>query len=204
MSKGMLGKLPLSEIRGPRDAFEERLAGEDGSKWLDAFKRFLRKENPWPVDDTAKRPSAKPRKERKRVIDCDALPFVPEGGGLAEAEHQVPGRVTGSFTWDPNKIALHLDPDQRDSSIVGTELIKRLAGKPVLPAQVLDYLLAYPELLPEEWRGKCVFFWGTVYRGPGSGLFVRYLCWCGGHWHWHDDWLGHRWRSGGPAAVSAS
>ncbi len=51
MSKGMLGKLPLSEIRGPRDAFEEKLAGEDGEKWLEAFKRFLRKENPWPIDE---------------------------------------------------------------------------------------------------------------------------------------------------------
>ncbi len=47
MSKGMLGMLPLSAIRGPRDAFEEKLAGDDGPMWLAAFNRFLRKENPW-------------------------------------------------------------------------------------------------------------------------------------------------------------
>jgi hypothetical protein len=46
--KGMLGKLPLSEIQGPRDDLEQRLAGDDGEKWLAALKRFLRKENPWP------------------------------------------------------------------------------------------------------------------------------------------------------------
>jgi len=47
MSEGMLGNLPLSEIRGPRDDFEEKLAGADGPRWLAAFKRFLRRENPW-------------------------------------------------------------------------------------------------------------------------------------------------------------
>ena len=47
MSEGMLGNLPLSEIRGPRGDFEEKLAGADGSQWLAAFKRFLRRENPW-------------------------------------------------------------------------------------------------------------------------------------------------------------
>ncbi len=47
MSKGMLGTLSLSEIRGPRDTLESNLAGDEGAIWLKAFKRFLRKENPW-------------------------------------------------------------------------------------------------------------------------------------------------------------
>jgi len=45
----MLGTLPLSVVRGPRDELEDRLAGEEGEIWLTAFKRFLRKENPWPT-----------------------------------------------------------------------------------------------------------------------------------------------------------
>ena len=47
MPKGMLGKLPLSEIRGPRDDLEEKLAGPEGGKWLESLKKFLRKENPF-------------------------------------------------------------------------------------------------------------------------------------------------------------
>ncbi|MBI2475178.1 hypothetical protein HYV69_02000 [Candidatus Uhrbacteria bacterium] len=47
MSQGMLGNLPLSEIRGPKGDLDEKLAGAEGYLWLTAFKRFLRKENPW-------------------------------------------------------------------------------------------------------------------------------------------------------------
>lgn len=47
MSQGMLGNLPLSEVRGPKGDLDEKLAGSEGLIWLNAFKRFLRKENPW-------------------------------------------------------------------------------------------------------------------------------------------------------------
>lgn len=47
MAQAMLGKLPLSAVRGPRDTLEEHLAGPDGPRWLEALKRFNRKENPW-------------------------------------------------------------------------------------------------------------------------------------------------------------
>lgn len=54
MSEGMLGMLPLSEVRGPRDDLEERLAGSEGNTvWLPALKRFLRKENPWEAPNAA-------------------------------------------------------------------------------------------------------------------------------------------------------
>jgi len=49
MSQGMLGNLPLSEVRGPKGDLDEKLAGSDGAMWLTAFKRFLRKKNPWPT-----------------------------------------------------------------------------------------------------------------------------------------------------------
>jgi hypothetical protein len=50
MVKAMLGNLPLSAVRGPRDSLEEKLAGDNGEEWLIALKRFLRKENPWGND----------------------------------------------------------------------------------------------------------------------------------------------------------
>ncbi len=47
MSEGMLGNLSLSETQGPRSQLEDRLASKQGRMWLQAFKRFLRRENPW-------------------------------------------------------------------------------------------------------------------------------------------------------------
>ncbi|MBI2475510.1 hypothetical protein HYV69_03745 [Candidatus Uhrbacteria bacterium] len=37
----------LAEVAGPMKDFWTKLAGSDGTMWLTAFKRFLRKENPW-------------------------------------------------------------------------------------------------------------------------------------------------------------
>ncbi|MFH1078372.1 MAG: hypothetical protein V1745_03810 [Patescibacteria group bacterium] len=141
---------------------------------------------------------------RKHIIDCDAPPFAPERLSLAEEVHQVPGRVTGKFTWNPATVALHLDQDQQGGLIIGTDLAKRLADKKVLPAQVLDHLLAHPKLIPKEWRGKSVCFWGTVYRDPAGCLWIRFLSWDGRRWCWFVARLTHRCFSNGPAAVSAS
>lgn len=46
--ESMLGSA-LAEVVGPLKDFAEKLGGEEGTKWLAAFKRFLRKENPWPT-----------------------------------------------------------------------------------------------------------------------------------------------------------
>ena len=48
MSVGMLGRLPLPQVRGPVDTLMTNLAGRDGEAWLDALKRFNRQEDPWP------------------------------------------------------------------------------------------------------------------------------------------------------------
>lgn len=47
MASDMLGSGALAEIAGPLKDFAEKLGSSEGSMWLSAFKRFLRKENPW-------------------------------------------------------------------------------------------------------------------------------------------------------------
>ena len=106
---------------------------------------------------------------------------------------------------DLTKVNLHLDPGQRYGNVLkGTELRKKLEGKPVLNAVVLDHYLANPHLIPEEWKGKAVFFWGTIYRHSDGNLYVRYLFWNGPGWISVHFWLGHVWNDSNPAAVSAS
>ncbi len=45
--RNMLGGA-LAEVAGPFKDFAEKLGGDQGEQWLEAFKRFLRKEEPWP------------------------------------------------------------------------------------------------------------------------------------------------------------
>lgn len=135
----------------------------------------------------------------EHVIDCEADPFVPEGWSVEE--HQ----KGGMFKWDAANVALHLDKGQKNGKYIeGHKLRKELAGKPVLSANVLDYLLAHPHLIPEEWKGKLVFFWGTIYRYRGGSLCVRYLRWGGDGWSWNFLWLVDGWTGSDPAAVPAS
>ncbi|MDP3764526.1 MAG: hypothetical protein Q8Q95_02805 [bacterium] len=140
----------------------------------------------------------------EHIINCSADPFVPEGWSVEE--HQ----KSGSFKWSPAEVQFYLSELQKQDKVIkGDELRHELAGKPVYNANVLDYLLAHPHLIPEAWkkdeqgRTQYIFFWGTIYRGRGGGLYVRCLCWGGCGWGWGCGWLGGGFRGGGPVALRA-
>ena len=136
---------------------------------------------------------------KDHIIDCDADPFTPNGWKVEEH------RKGGQLKWDPKKVTLHLSPNQLDNKVVvGDNLRAELANMPVMNANVADYLLAHPELIPDEWKGKVVFFWGTIYRHSDGSLCVRFLDWSVGRWRWSGRWLVRDWRVDGPAAVLAS
>ncbi len=135
----------------------------------------------------------------KNIIDCDASPFIHDGWSVYPGNH-IKG---GQLEWDPGKIELWLSQEQKNSSIPGHELRKQLVEQKPLNANVLDYLLANPHLIPEKWKGQYVFFWGTIYRGRRGNLLVRCLCWSSDAWHGHYHWLGNRWTDGHPALVLA-
>jgi len=101
-------------------------------------------------------------------------------------------------------IPFHHTPHTHTSEASGNKLRKELAKKRVVNANVLDYLLANPHLIPEEWKGKAVFFWGTIYRDRGDYLCVHCLLWGGVGWRWRSRWLGRDWHGDDPAAVPAS
>lgn len=116
-------------------------------------------------------------------IDCDADPFTPKNWSVEE--HQ----KGGLFSFDLSKLSLFLSEKQKKGAILGHYLRKELEGKPVMNANILDYLLVRPELIPEEWKGKYIFFWGTIYRDSDGSLCVRCLYWNGSQWGWHYVWL---------------
>lgn len=133
-------------------------------------------------------------------IDLDADPIIPKGWKVEEH------RKGGQFKWDASKVKLYLSEQQKKGKwIQGHKLLAELKGMPVFNANLLDYLLANPRLIPEEWKGKCIFFfWGTTYRCSDGRLCVRCLCWGGGRWLWGFDWLDFDWHGYYPAAVPAS
>ena len=139
----------------------------------------------------------------KHLIDLTADPFIPEG--WAVEEHQKPaGKKNSFFAWDASRVKFHLDPGQKDGKTInGNTLRTKLGGQQVLNANVLDYLFAHPELVPEEWKDKAIFFWGTIYRNSGGNLYVRCLYWGVSRWVWVSVWLGDGWGGDNPALVRA-
>jgi len=139
------------------------------------------------------------------LIDLDAPPYIPNGWSVVEH------RQGGQMVWDPTKVKFHLSKNQKGGKrIEGNKLRKELEGKPVYNANLLDYLYANKELIPEEWKKnedgsiRFTYFWGTIYRNSSGGLYVRYLCFYGGQWIWYCRWLGRGWSGSDPAAVPAS
>ena len=144
----------------------------------------------------------------EHLIDCDANPFNPwANDGFTIEEHQ----KGGQWKFDPKQVEFFLASGQKDGKVIeGNKLRKELAKKSVFNANVLDYLLAHPELIPDEWKTggngntRYIFFWGTVYRHRGGLLYVRFLDWDDGRWRWGSRWLDDGWRGRNPAAVRAS
>ena len=143
-------------------------------------------------------------KTLEHVIDCDANPFTPSGWKVEE--HQ----KGGQFKFDASQIEFYLSAAQKKGHIESNKLRKELAGKPVLNANVLDYLLAHTELIPENWKKdengntRYIFFWGTIYRNSDGYLCVRYLYWYDDRWFWVSSWLDNDWFDDDPAALRAS
>lgn len=134
------------------------------------------------------------------VIDCDTSPLTLDGW---KVEEHVKG---GQLKWNAKEVLLYLSEWQKNNkSIEGNKLRKELESMPVCNANVLDYLLANPELIPEEWKGKALFFWGTIYRDYDSELCVRCLGWDGRKWFWSQCCLKNSFRSvHHPAVLRAS
>ncbi len=135
----------------------------------------------------------------QHVIDCNAKPRVSQGWKVEEH------KKGGQLMLDVSRIKLHLSPNQMGGNYIqGNKLRKELASEKVLNANVLDYLLAHPELIPEDWKGKYTFFWGTMLRRySNDSLYVQCLYYSVGSWFARYYWLGSYLSGNDPSAVLA-
>ncbi len=146
----------------------------------------------------------------RRLINCDAKPYLPDDWSI-EPEDQIKSGVRGEITFDPAKVVAHFVYGQKNGqTILGFDLKKLLEGRLVLPANVLDYLFANTNLIPDSWKidekgqTRHLYFWGTIYRASAAGMCVRYLYWDGGEWCWNCRWLGDVFDEESPSALLAS
>jgi hypothetical protein len=130
-------------------------------------------------------------------VDLDAAPYVPEGW---KVESHTKG---GKILFSPNMVDLYLSEEQRTVLTQGDDLRKKVEVKNPYNANLLDFYLAHPELIPESWKGKYVFFWGTIYIRADGRPHVRSLGWNVDRWDWYCTWLDFAWGSNSPAAVPA-
>lgn len=121
--------------------------------------------------------------------------WIPEGYTLEY--HNANGKV------DLSKLALHLEPEQKEKYIRGEILAERMKEKG-LNSAVLKYLLDNPKLIPKEWEGNWIYFFGTILRGPDGLRCVLCLYRFASRWYWDADWLEDGWHRGYPSAVLAS
>jgi hypothetical protein len=142
----------------------------------------------------------------KHSIDCDADPLIPYPDWKVESHTK-----RGQVVWGPSQFNLHLSPNQKGGkSIQGHKLREELACELTENANLLDYLLAHPHLIPEEWKvddkgnTRYIFFWGTVYRRSDGPLYVRFLCFSEGRWQAFYDWLVRGFGDDCPSLVRAS
>ncbi len=121
------------------------------------------------------------------LIDTDAAPWCPFPEWTVK-EH----RPRGAWEWNPKQI--HLKPHPRTKlPLTGHTLVERFSEMMPLNANVLDYLWKNPHLIPKSWEGRVVYFWGTIYSGPGGLLHVRCLNKYESKWGWSNNNLDARW-----------
>lgn len=192
----LITEIPQSEVNATLELLDRLGVGRDD------LKRF-RKSSSRVKAEVAK--LIKGESVSGTIIDCDADPVVPNGWKVEEHKKD------GKLSFDPSQVEFYLDDGQKGGkAIEGSKLRQRLADKPVLNANILDYLLANPDLIPDEWKTneagntRYIFFWGTVYRDSFGNLCVRCLYWSDGRWGWSDGWLGYDWDGNDPALVRAS
>ena len=149
----------------------------------------------------------------EHAVDLGADPFLPDGWSVEE--HQkgkfVKLERNGDDLYlDGKKIEFWLSREQKRAVVTGNILREKLRDKPVINANLSDYLLKNPHLSPEAWKKdengntRYIFFWGTIYRDADGSLCVRCLCWGGDRWIWLFLWLDDDFSDDNPAAVSAS
>lgn len=151
--------LTAREIHGPYTQLLTNLQGENGNMWLEALKRFNRKENPWSSVISIDRQPRDPRSIL--IVDWAGLQ-----DWVIECQNRESLRLRKI---DLEKIELKGVADAEEQA-TGVERIHVLRNEYILlDFQILLFLRDNQEYVPDSWKPKPgeqkhIFFDGTVLR----------------------------------------
>ncbi len=93
------------------------------------------------------------------------------------------------LVWEPKNLHLYQNPAQQGEAVSVRVLYEDLPDDTtLLNANVFDYLIKNPELIPEEWQqdedgsDRTILFPGTVYYDGDKNYFVRAMKFNAGKW----------------------
>ncbi len=214
-NKDMLGivvrklvRLPFSSLGIVCDLLEK--LSED-PEWVDATKKFLRKENPWVKQWLWRKIDG-----NTIEVNLDFVPKLPFEGAQPQMWKKCEGVVTVKRVGEDlfvngRKVTLHLEPEQVSGVLAGSTLRSRIVEMDVLHPNILDALLdgnthLLPNSLKKNSAGKTqyMFFLALGFRAGDGDLYVRCLYFGGGQWRWCDSWLDSDFDDQNPAVLLAS
>ncbi len=142
---------------------------------------------------------------KTKIVKLTTEPWTPNPKRNWKVEYNNPLE-----SFEPSKLALHVEPEQKKNFIKGEILAERMK-KGGLNSTVLKYLLDHPKLIPENWKKETngrptwIFFWGTILLNYEGERYVLYLSWADNRWDWHV-WhvLTREWQDNHPSAVLSS
>lgn len=116
----------------------------------------------------------------KYIIDGDADAHFPTDppNGLKIHLHQKHGKLN----WHHDVISYdHDEPRSRTMNFkYGNEVLAKFEEKTLPNANAVAFYLKHPWLIPEEWKGQIIYFFGTIYIDSDGKLYA----WC---LKWHPD-----------------
>lgn len=189
-------QITLPKIGGLLVDLFKKFSGSDGNTWLHAFKKFLRKEDPWT-------PNASAITAMLKKSYSDYTKFIRSGGEIALTKiNRYQPFDLASFVGEnkayniieEDEKALELEeidlsgvllmrasisPGTKYNRVSGEEHIKKLKelGYIRLDAAVFKTLWADEMLIPETWKEGRIYFDGTLIRGPFNQIYVITLYW---------------------------
>gem|GEM_PF-6039038 len=117
-------------------------------------------------------------------IDLDSDPWLGEGIRKKKLFLHTP---QGKVRWTPELIKI-----VKTSARQYEDVWKVIREKNPANARLMEYLRSHQHLIPKEWRDYgTIYFWGSIFEGPGSPKHVRCMHYDGYEWSVASDVLTH-------------